>query len=75
MIVRARLGWVKLCEQVGDAGVVRRRCGVSRPTLRKCWCRYQAEGEPDTAEFATANLGVRRAPPQHGWAKLTMAMP
>lgn len=45
MTANARLGWVKLYEQIGDAGVVCRRCGISRPTLRK-WCRrYQAEGE------------------------------
>ncbi len=42
---RTRLGWVKLYEQVGNAGLVCRRCGISRPTLRKWWCRYRAEGE------------------------------
>jgi transposase InsO family protein len=42
---RARLGWVRLYEQTGDAGLVCRRCGISRPTLRKWWRRYQAEGE------------------------------
>src|SRR5215213_9673091 len=41
----ARLGWVRLYEEVGDAGLVCRRCGISRPTLRKWWRRYQAEGE------------------------------
>src|SRR5919107_4169343 len=41
----ARLGWIKLYEEVGDAGVVCRRCGISRPTLRKWWRRYRAEGE------------------------------
>jgi transposase InsO family protein len=41
---RARLGWIKLYEGIGDAGVVCRRCGISRPTLRKWWRRYQAQG-------------------------------
>ena len=41
----ARLGWIKLYEEVGDAGVVCRRCGISRPTLRKRWRRHRAEGE------------------------------
>jgi transposase-like protein len=41
---RVRLGWVKLYERVQDAGVVCRRCGVSRPTLRKWWRRYLAHG-------------------------------
>ena len=40
-----RLGWIKLYEELGNAGVVCRRCGISRPTLRKWWRRYQAEGE------------------------------
>jgi transposase InsO family protein len=42
---RARLGWVKLYEEVEDAGLVCRRCGISRPTLRKWYRRYQAHGE------------------------------
>ena len=45
MDARTRLGWVRLYEEVGHAGVVCRRCGISRPTLRKWWRRYQAEGE------------------------------
>ena len=45
MNAQARLGWVQLYERLGHAGVVCRRCGISRPTLRKWWRRYQAEGE------------------------------
>jgi transposase len=45
MDARTRLGWVRLYEQVGNAGIVCRRCGISRPTLRKWWRRYRAEGE------------------------------
>ncbi|WP_419778810.1 IS481 family transposase [Maridesulfovibrio sp.] len=41
---RARLGWVKLYEEVGDAGFVCRRCGISRPTLRKWYRRYKESG-------------------------------
>ena len=44
MDARTRLGWVRLYEEVGNAGVVCRRCGISRPTLRKWWRRYQARG-------------------------------
>lgn len=43
--VRARLRWVRLYEQTGHAGLTCRRCGISRPTLRKWWRRYQAQGE------------------------------
>lgn len=42
--VKQRLTWVKVYEQTGDAGLTCRRCGISRPTLRKWWRRYQAEG-------------------------------
>ena len=42
--VQKRLKWVQLYEKRGDAGVVCRRCGISRPTLRKWWHRYQAQG-------------------------------
>ena len=45
MDTRTRLGWIKLYEQLGNAGIVCRRCVISRPTLRKWWHRYQAEGE------------------------------
>jgi transposase InsO family protein len=42
---RTRLGWIRLHEQVGNAGIACRRCGIARPTLRKWWRRYRAEGE------------------------------
>ena len=42
MDARTRLGWIRLYEQIGNAGVVCRRCGIARPTLRKWWRRYQA---------------------------------
>jgi transposase InsO family protein len=45
-----RLGWIRLYEEIGDAGVVCRRCGISRPTLRKWWRRYQAEGSAGLEE-------------------------
>ncbi len=43
--IQQRLHWVRLYEESGDAGFVCRRCGISRPTLRKWWLRYQADGE------------------------------
>jgi transposase InsO family protein len=49
MDARTRLGWIRLYEQLGNAGVVCRRCGISRPTLEKWWRRYQAEGEAGLA--------------------------
>ena len=43
--IRRRLVWIKLYEQTGDAGLVCRRCGISRPTLRKWLKRYGTHGE------------------------------
>ncbi|AXS40977.1 transposase [Breoghania sp. L-A4] len=45
MTPAARLIWVTTYERTGDAGLTCRRCGVSRPTLRKWWRRYLSEGE------------------------------
>ncbi len=42
--IKARLIWVKLYEQTGNAGLVCRRCGISRPTLRKWHRRYSEQG-------------------------------
>ena len=42
--VRQRLQWVRLCGESGDAGLVCRCCGISRPTLRNWRRRYQAQG-------------------------------
>ena len=44
MNAKARLGWVRLYEQTGNAALVCRRCGISAPTLRKWVRRYEAEG-------------------------------
>ena len=41
---KQRLGWVELYERTQDAGLTWRRCGISRPTLRKWWRRYQDQG-------------------------------
>jgi transposase InsO family protein len=54
-----RLGWIRLYEEIGDAGVVCRRCGISRPTLRKWWRRYQAEG---VAGLETRSRRPHRSP-------------
>lgn len=41
---KLRLGWVELYKEVQDAGIVCRRCGISRPTLRKWLRRYKERG-------------------------------
>lgn len=42
--IRKRLQWVKTYEQTGNAGITCLRCGISRPTLRQWWHRYQSSG-------------------------------
>ncbi|HDZ9198853.1 TPA: helix-turn-helix domain containing protein, partial [Vibrio cholerae] len=42
--IQQRLQWVKMYEECGDAGLVCRRCGISRPTLRKWAKRYKQCG-------------------------------
>ncbi|MBN2415432.1 IS481 family transposase [bacterium] len=41
---RKRLKWIQLYEQTRNAGIVCLRAGISRPTLRKWWRRYQEHG-------------------------------
>lgn len=40
----ARLTWVQMYLATGNAGLTCRRCGISRPTLRKWVGRFQANG-------------------------------
>lgn len=42
--IRKRYRWIKSYEELGNAGVVCLRCGITRPTLRKWWKRYQENG-------------------------------
>lgn len=41
---KKRLGWIRLHEEIGNAGIVCRRCGISRRTLRKWLRRYESGG-------------------------------
>ena len=43
-MIQMRLKWIKLYENTYDAGFVCRRCGISRPTLRKWYRRYEELG-------------------------------
>jgi transposase InsO family protein len=50
--IRTRLKWVQLYQNTNDAGLVCRRCGISRPTLRKWWRRFQSDGEDGLHELS-----------------------
>jgi transposase InsO family protein len=41
---KKRLAWVKFYFKSNDAGLTCKRCGISRPTLRKWLKRYEANG-------------------------------
>jgi transposase len=43
--IQQRLKWIKLYQETNNAGLVCLRCGISRPTLRKWWSRFQKHGE------------------------------
>jgi len=43
--IKQRLNWITLYQQYQDAGLVCRKCGISRPTLRKWIHRYHEQGE------------------------------
>ncbi len=48
----SRLQWVKMYLETKDAGLVCRRCGISRPTLRKWVNRYNDLGEDGLNEVS-----------------------
>ena len=50
--VRQRLKWTAAYREVGDAGAVCRRFGISRPTLRKWLRRLEADGEAGLSELS-----------------------
>lgn len=43
--IQQRLKLIKLYQETNNAGLVCLRCGISRPTLRKWWSRFQKHGE------------------------------
>lgn len=49
---KTRLGWIELYQATRNAGIVCRRCGISRPTLRKWLKRYEKEGLPGLADLS-----------------------
>lgn len=51
-MVRLRLKWIAAHQELGDAGAVCRRFGISRPTLRKWLRRYDADGAAGLTELS-----------------------
>lgn len=59
-LLRARLSWVLMYEDTGDAGLTCRHCGISRPTLRHWWNRYKELGK----EGLRSQSRARTRPPK-----------
>jgi transposase InsO family protein len=49
---RRRRVWVELYAETNDAGLVCRRCGISRPTLRLWWGRFLVKGDAGLANLS-----------------------
>jgi Helix-turn-helix domain len=62
-----RLSWVELYAQTGNAGLVRRRCGISCPTVRLWWRRYQADGLAGSTVAADAHIIHPTQALDHSW--------
>ena len=63
--LKARRTWVETYRQTGHAGLTCRRCGISRPTLRKWSRRFEADGEAGLTDRVLSlrrdrNLGSKR---------------
>jgi transposase InsO family protein len=65
--IRKRIKWVQQYKEIGNAGVVCLRCGISRPTLRLWWQRYQKHGLSGLQEQSRrpATSPNRKAEPAH----------
>lgn len=66
-VLKARLNWVLFHEQTRNIGLTCRHCGISKPTLRKWWTRYQAEGEAGLRSRSRRphKLRERKVTPEH----------
>jgi len=60
--VKRRLTWIKLDEDTGDAGLMCRQCGSSRPTLGKRLRRYAEHG---IAGLESRSRRLHRSPKQN----------
>lgn len=55
-ILKARLHWVQMYERTQNANLTCQRCGISKPTLRKWWQRYQEKAKWDCVRKADARI-------------------
>ena len=56
--IKKRLEWVQMYLELGDAGTTCRRCGISRPTLRKWSRRYADLGMKGLEEHSRCPISV-----------------
>lgn len=74
MTPKIRLSWIQLYQQTNDFGLVCRRCGISRPTLRKWWKRYQQNGIQGLEEQSHQRLTAQTSKVTESWEKLILEL-
>jgi transposase InsO family protein len=55
--LKRRSTWVSMYKETGDAGLTCRRCGISRPTLRKWMRRFEQHGQMGLVSQSTRPTG------------------
>jgi len=65
--IRQRLVWVEMYSECNDAGLVCRRCGISRPTLRKWARRYAADGMVDQSRRPHSSPNTKIGTKEEQW--------
>ena len=60
--IRQRLVWVEMYSVCDDAGLVCRRCGISRPTLREWTTRFMWLKESKGLEIKADVLSTHQIP-------------
>lgn len=71
---KTRLFWIQLYEQTKDFGLVCRRCGVSRPILRKWWKRYQKDGVQGLEDRSHQRLTAQTSKVTESWEKVILEL-
>jgi transposase InsO family protein len=71
---KTRLSWIQLYEQTNDFGLVCRRCGISRPTLRKWWNRYKQGGLDGLQDRSRQRLTSQSPKVTDSWEKIILEL-
>ena len=59
--IKQRLKWIELYEETNNADLVCRRCGISRPTLRKWYKEKGRDGLQDVSRRTKINNRIEES--------------